>query len=64
MRVSSPDIVMENRTEQFFIKFVSAILNIGFSQNFPAWHPAKIKSHQAEEIFDIWTRGNNMYFPG
>ena len=38
MGVSSPDMVRtwENRTEQFFIKFVLAILNIVFPHNFPA----------------------------
>ena len=49
MRLSSPHMVMENRTEQFFIKFVSAILNIGFPQNFPRWH----FTCEREEIISI-----------
>ena len=64
MRVSSPDMIMENRTEQFFIKFVSAFLNVGFSLYFPAYYPAKIKSQPAGETFHMNARRNNMYFPG
>ena len=32
---SSPDIFEYNKTEVFFFKFLSRILNIGFSQSFP-----------------------------
>ena len=32
---SSPDIFEYNKTESFFFNFMSPILNIGFSQNFP-----------------------------
>ena len=35
MRVSRPDMATNNRTEQFFFKFVFPILNIGFLQYFP-----------------------------
>ena len=36
-----------NKTESFFFKFMSAVLNIGFSQNFPTQQPAKINLAQA-----------------
>ena len=32
---SNPDMFKYNKTEPFFFKFMSPILNIGFSQNFP-----------------------------
>ena len=32
---SSPDMFKYNKTEPFLFKFMSPILNIGFSQNFP-----------------------------
>ena len=32
---SSPGIFEDNKTGSFFFKFMSPILNIGFSQNFP-----------------------------
>ena len=32
---SSPGFIKYNKTEPFFLKFMSPTLNIGFSQNFP-----------------------------
>ena len=40
-----------NKTESFFFKFMSPILNIGFSQNFPTKQPAKINLVQAGKYF-------------
>ena len=40
-----------NKTEPFFFKFMSPILNMGFSQNFPAKQPAKINLAQAGKYF-------------
>ena len=61
MRVISLDIATDNRTEQFFFKFVSPILNIGFLKKFFLQSPHQNKSRPAREIFPIWTRGN-IYF--
>ena len=40
-----------NKTEPFFFNFMSPILNIGLSQNFPTQQPAKINLAQAGKYF-------------
>ena len=58
MTLSSLDIFKYNKTEPFFFKFVSPILNVGFLQI-----ACQNKSRPGGEIFCMWTRGNNIFFP-
>ena len=46
-----PDICEYNKTEPFFFKFMSPILNIGFSQNLPTKQIAKKNIAQAGKYF-------------
>ena len=59
----TPDTVTNNRTKQFFFRFVSAILNIGSMQNFPAWRPTKIILVQSEKYFLYERKGIKSIFP-
>ena len=36
MRLSTPDMVINSKTEHFFYKFVLLIFNVDFLQKFPA----------------------------
>ena len=47
----SPDIFEYNKTELFFFKFMSSILNIRFSKSFPNQHQAKTNLAQADKYF-------------
>ena len=51
MKISNPDMFKYNKTESIFFKFVSPILNIGFSKNFPILQPTKINLAQAGKYF-------------
>ena len=51
MRVSSPDVFKYNKTEPFFFKFVSTILNIGFLRNFFFEQTAKMNIVQVGKYF-------------
>ena len=51
MRESSPDMVIENRNEQFFIKFMSAILIMFSRKIFPPKIPPKLNLTQLEKHF-------------
>ena len=63
MRLSSLDMFKYNKTEPFFFKFVSPIFNIGFLQKFSLLTARSNRSCPGGEIFRIWTRGNNIFFP-
>ena len=58
---SSPDMFKYNKTEPFCFKFMSTILNIGFSQKFSQLTARQNKSRPGGEIFRIWTQGNNVF---
>ena len=51
MRESSPDMVIENRNEQFFIKFMPAILIMFSRKIFPPKIPPKLNLTQQEKHF-------------
>lgn len=53
MRVSSPDMFLDSRIEQFFVKCVSAIWSIGVQQIFAVQQSAK-KSCSTREVFYTW----------
>ena len=58
---SRPDIFEYNKTQPFLFKFMSPILNIGFSQNFPTWQLAKINLTQVGKYF-VYEREKIIYF--
>ena len=51
MRVSSPDMAIDNKNEKFFFTFLLVILNVGFSQNFSALQLTKVNLTQPGKYF-------------
>ena len=57
---SSPNMFKYNKTEPFFFKFMSPILNIDFSQNFSHLTARKYKSHPGGKMLHTWKREETM----